>query len=61
MAIPAKRNEKEYIKNPLNVNPKSSASYPTKSMESGLASPSARASIPTEKMPISTRLRLSSP
>ncbi len=61
MASPAKRNEKEYIKNPLSVKSSSSRSYPTKIRESGRASASPSASMPTENIPVSTMLFRKSP
>ena len=61
MASPANRKEKEYTRKPRSVMWSSSWSYPTKIRARGLASPSARATMPTEKMPIRTRLFFSRP
>lgn len=61
IANPIKRKEKEYTLNPLQVNSKSSVSYPTKNFESGNAKVSANRNIQTEKIAIMHVLLLRSP
>ncbi len=58
MAKPAKRNEKEYIINPLSVIAIRFASYPTKIYEGGYAHTSPKIGIATAHTPNTQRLYL---